>query len=107
MTLLAREYAAGSTGDSIPVLGLGTGQQVVLSSSASAASTAVGATTSVVTVWADVACYLAEGSAPTAGTTGFAVPANTLIDIKVTPGASKIAGRGVSGAGVLYIAERS
>lgn len=106
MTTLARETDTGNALP-IPVLGLGAGQKVTLATGASAASTAVGATTTVVTVWADVAFYIATGSAPVAATTGFALPADRLLDITVVPGVTKVAGRAVTTAGTLYMAERS
>lgn len=105
MTKLAREFDTGNALP-IPVLPWGPAQQVALTSSASAASTVFGATTTVVTVWATVDFYLATGANPTAGTTGFAVRADTMIDIPVISGVTKIAARGMTAAGTLFISER-
>jgi hypothetical protein len=86
MTVLARELPTGNEA-AVPVLGLGGAQQITLTSSASAASVAVGSGATVVTVWATVDFYVATGANPTAAT--------------------KVAGRGVSAAGTLYMVERT
>jgi hypothetical protein len=106
MTVLARELPTGNEA-AVPVLGLGGAQQITLTSSASAASVAVGSGATVVTVWATVDFYVATGANPTAATSGFAWPASTPLDVKVVPGVTKVAGRGVSAAGTLYMVERT
>lgn len=105
MTILARELPTGNEA-TVPVLGLGGAQQIVLTSSASAAGVAVSSGATVVTVWATVDFYIAIGANPTAATTSFAWPAGTPLDIKVVPGVTKVAGRGVTSAGTLYMVER-
>lgn len=43
--------------------------------------------TSVISVKADVACAVRVGTGPTAVTTDYPLPANTMLDIEVQPGA--------------------
>lgn len=108
MTVLASEvFNQGTAGAQFPAFGLGTAQQVSMTTSGSTASAAVGATTSLITFWSPVDYYVAIGADPTAGTSGFALPGGQLFDAKVEPGVSKIAGRALTSAGVLYISERT
>lgn len=107
MTILARERDNGGAGDRIPVLNLSTAQQVALVTASSTACTnAVGSNTTVVTVWATVDFYIDTGAAPVAATTGFAWPAYVPLDITAVQSVTKIAGRAITSAGTLYIAER-
>jgi hypothetical protein len=108
MTVLASEvFNQGTAGAQFPAFGLGTAQQVSMTSAGSTASAAVGATTSLVTFWSPVDYYVDIGAAASATTGGFALPGGTLFDAKVEPGVSKIAGRALSSSGVLYISERT
>lgn len=109
MTILATECAhAGQAGASIPVLDLSTAQQIsVVTGSSTACTNAVGATTTIVTVWSTENFYVASGETPVAATNGGAWMANVPLDIKTTPGVSKIAARGITAASTLYIMERS
>jgi len=108
MTILARERDNGGVGERMPVLNIATAQQVsVVTASSTACANAVGSDTTVITVWCTSDFYVDVAAAPTAATTGFAWPAMTPLDLKVVPSSSKIAARGITAAGTLYIAERS
>lgn len=107
MTILARERDNGGTGERVPVLNLSTAQQIaVVTASSTACTNAVGSDTTVVTVWGTSDFYIDVAATPSAATTGFAWPAYVPLDIKVVQSSSKIAARGVTAAGTLFIAER-
>jgi hypothetical protein len=78
----------------------------VAMSGSSAQSGAMLSDTSVVTVWADVDCWIARGvdptAAATAGTVNIPIPSYSMVEI-IVDGGSKIAG---IGTGNLYIWER-
>jgi len=108
MTVFARERDNGGTGERGPVLGLSTSQQVsVITASSTACTNAVGSDTTMITVWCTSDFYVDVAATPVATTTGAAWPAMTPLDIKVVPSSSKIAARGITAAGTLYVMERS
>jgi hypothetical protein len=108
VTVLASEILTqGSAGAQFPAFGLGTAQQVSMTTSGSTASAAVGVTTSLITFWSPVDYYVDIGAAASATTGGFALPGGQLFDAKVEPGVSRIAGRALTAAGVLYVSERT
>lgn len=60
--------------------------QIVAIAASSAASAAFSAKTKAVLLSTDTACCIAFGAAPTATTSNFSLPANTVISFGVIPG---------------------
>lgn len=78
---------------------IGAAHSVSIDNSASAAtSTAVGTTTTFVTIWCDEAFYWSVGASPTASATTGAWPANVPLSLPVTPGESLVAGLAMTAA---------
>ena len=71
----------------------------------SAQSSALAADTRVVSVAATQHCYLAFGANPTADSSGFYLPANTVMFLSVEPSTKIAALRATANDGVLSISE--
>ncbi len=78
--------------------------QVVSTSITSAQSSAFGASTTLVRIVSDVACFIKFGSSPTATTSDILLPANTVEFWTVDP-STKVAAILASGTGSLYVTE--
>lgn len=101
MTIFARE----DYGAPIPALKPSTVQTVAIAASSAATTSAVGATTRIVRVVADVACYIQVAASPTASTSTTYLPAGVIEYLRVKEGSDKVAVMHDTNTGTLNVTE--
>ncbi|MEK9909121.1 MAG: hypothetical protein VW498_02035 [Candidatus Thalassarchaeaceae archaeon] len=98
-------FARDDYGTPIPALKPSTVQTVSIGASSTATTSAVGSTTRIVRVVADVACYIQVASSPTASTSTTYLPANVIEYLRVKEGTDKVAVMHDANTGTLNVTE--